>query len=123
MSVKVTVELPDELARKAQSVASQTRRRFEDVLLEWLGRAGAEPPIESLPDDQIMDLCSGQMETGQQEELGDLLARNREGQLDESKRGRLDELMGVYRRGLLRKAQALKTAVDHGLRPRLQITS
>jgi hypothetical protein len=42
MSEKVTVELPEELAQRASAVAAQTRRRFEDVLVEWIGRAGAE---------------------------------------------------------------------------------
>jgi hypothetical protein len=56
------------------------------------------------------------METDQNEELSHLLARNREGQLDEVERQRLDELMQVYRAGLLRKAQALKVAVEKGLR-------
>lgn len=32
---------------------------------------------------------------------------------------RLDELMHLYRRGLVRKAQALKVAVERGLRPPL----
>ena len=54
-----------------------------------------------------------------EQELGDLLARNREGQLSDSERARLDELMQIYRRGLVRKAQALKVAVERDLRPPL----
>jgi hypothetical protein len=60
-----------------------------------------------------------QMDVGQQEELGDLLARHREGLLSGAERARLDELMQTYRRGLVRKAQALKVAVERGLRPPL----
>lgn len=119
MSVKVMVELPDELAERARSVATQTRRRFEDLLVEWIDRAVAEPAMESLADDQVLALCDSQMEAGQQEELSELLTRNREEMLSEAKRDRLSDLMRIYRRGLLRKAQALKTAVDRGLRPRL----
>jgi hypothetical protein len=33
--------------------------------------------------------------------------------------GQLDSLMGIYRRGMVRKAQALKVAVDRGLQPPL----
>jgi hypothetical protein len=119
MSVRVTVELPEELAERARTEAARTRRRFEDVLVEWLDRAGGEPPVESLSDEEVLALCDGQMEGAQQEELGELLARNREGLLQGEERSRLDELMHVYRRGLVRKARALKTAVERGLRPRL----
>jgi hypothetical protein len=119
MTITVTLELPEELAQRARTVASQTRRRFEDVLVEWIDRAGGEPSVESLPDDQLLALCDSQMEAGAQEELSDLVARNREGVLQGAERERLDELMRTYRRGLVRKAQALKTAVERGLRPRL----
>jgi hypothetical protein len=51
--------------------------------------------------------------------LSDLLDRNQEGDLDEAGRRRLDELMRTYRLGLVRKAQAIKVAVNRGLRPRL----
>jgi hypothetical protein len=119
MAETVTLELPEEVARRAREVATRTHRRPESVLLEWLGRAVAEPPVESLSDDEILALCDMQMDVKQQEELGDLLARNREGLLSGAERARLDELMQTYRRGLVRKAQALKVAVERGLKPPL----
>ena len=45
-----------------------------------------------------------------------LLARNREGHLDDTDHAMLDALMQMYRRGLVRKAQAWKVAVARGLR-------
>jgi hypothetical protein len=48
--------------------------------------------------------------------LSDLLARQREGQIDAEGRRRLGDLMRVYENGLLRKAQALRLAVERGLR-------
>jgi len=119
MSVKVTVELPEELAQRARTVAAQTRRRLEDVLVEWIDRAGTEPEVELLPDDQLLALCDGQLDDSAQSELSALLARNREGELAGTEAGRLEELMRLYRRGLVRKARAWKTAVARGLRPRL----
>jgi hypothetical protein len=119
MTVRVTVDLPEELAERARTVAAQTRRRLEDVLLEWLDKVGGETPVELLPDEELLAVCDGQMEAGQQEELGELLARNREGLLQGDERTRLEELMSIYRHGLVRKAQALRTAVERGLRPRL----
>ena len=54
-----------------------------------------------------------------QAELANLLAHNREGTLNESGYQRLDELMQTYRRGMARKAHALKIAVERGLQPPL----
>jgi hypothetical protein len=119
MSEKVTLELPEELVQRARTAAARARRPLEEVLVEWIDRAGAEPAVELLPDDELVALCDLQMETGQQEELSDLLAGSREGQLSSADRHRLDELMHLYRRGLVRKAQAMRAAVARGLKPRL----
>ena len=119
MAETITLELPEDLAIQAKDVATRTQRRLEDVLLEWLDRAAAETPLETLADSQILALCDLQMEANQQEEMSHLLALNREAQLKEKEQERLDELIQLYRRGLVRKAQALQIAVKRGLRPPL----
>jgi len=75
--------------------------------------------VESLPDEQVLDLCDLQMETSEQEIFSDLLARNASGQLMVAEVRQLDELMQVDRRGMVRKARALKVAIDRGLKPAL----
>ena len=117
MGHHVTLDLPPEVAERARAVAAQSHRRAEDVLLEWLGRAATDVPVDLLPDEQVLALRDQQMSEDQQRELGDLLARQREGSLDTLARHRLDELMDIYRRGMVQKAQALKVAVDRGLQP------
>lgn len=92
---------------------------MEDVLLEWLGRAATDLPVDLLPDEQVLALRDQQMSEGQQSELDELLASQREGGLDDASRRRLEEIMDLYRRGMTRKAQALKVAVDRGLQPPL----
>jgi hypothetical protein len=119
MSERVTVELPEELARRAHAVAAQTRRPVEEVLVEWMSRAASDPPVESLSDEELLALCDAELEEDLQEELSDLLERQREGAIKGPERDRLRELMSLYRRGLVRKAQALQGAVARGLRPRL----
>lgn len=119
MSQPVTIELPDELVRQAQTIAEKTHRQVEDILVEWIGRGAAETPAELLPDEQVLALAAVQMGEEQQTELAGLLARQREGALDTRARARLDELMALYRRGMVRKAQALKVAVERGLLPPL----
>lgn len=117
MAEIVTLQLPETLAHKAKEIAAFTNRRLEDVLLEWIDRAITELPVDSLPDEQVLALCDMQMESEQQEVLSELLARQREGELQDGEVRQLDELMGVYRRGLLSKAKALKVAVERGLKP------
>jgi len=116
MGQTVSLDLPPDLAQRAAAVAQQTHRRVEDVLLEWLGRAARDVPIESLPDDQVLALANREMNNSEQRELSALLSSQREGTLDEAARRQLDKLMASYRRGMVEKAQALKVAVERGLR-------
>jgi hypothetical protein len=119
MTEKVTIELPDNVAEQVRSIAAHTQRSFEDVLLDWIRRIGGEPALELLPDHDLLVICNTEPDTAEQDQLSDLLQRNQEGALSPSDRGRLDELMGRYRLGLVRKAHALKVAVSRGLHPPL----
>jgi hypothetical protein len=119
MSETVTLEVPDNLAERARAVAAQTHRPLEEVLIAWLARVAAEVPVEELPDADVLELRDTQMSEAEQAELSALLARQREGTLSDDERGQLDALMRSYRRGMVRKAWALKVAVDRGLQPPL----
>jgi hypothetical protein len=119
MAEKVTIELPEDIARQVRTVADRTQRSFDEVLVEWIRRAGAEPVLELLPDEELLAVCDSHPDEAQQEELSDLLDRNREGGLSDPERERMDQLMRSYRAALVRKAQALKVAVSRGLRPPL----
>lgn len=116
MAETIVLELPEPVARSAREVADRTQKSVEEVLVEWLGKAAAELPVESLSDEQVLALCDIEMELEQQSELSRLLAENREGTITSSERERLDALMQVYRRGLVRKAEAWKAAVRRGLK-------
>jgi len=119
MSQLLTLELPNELADQARSLAAATNRRLVDAVVDWIGRAVMEPAVESLPDAELLALCETTLDVAQEAELSGLLAQFREGALAEADRGRLDQLMGAYRRGLVLKARALKEAVTRGLHPPL----
>jgi hypothetical protein len=116
MSQILALELPNALAAQARSLAAATNRRLEDAVVDWIGRAVTEPAVESLPDAELLALCEATLEAAEQAELSSLLARLREERLAETDRGRLDQLMGAYRRGLVLKARAVKEAVTRGLR-------
>jgi hypothetical protein len=55
------------------------------------------------------------MTTEEQAVFSDLQARHREEYLNEQENSKLDELMQIYRSGLVRKAQAMNIAVKRGL--------
>lgn len=93
MSHLVTLNLPADLARRAQEIAARSQRPVEDVLLEWLDHAATDVPVELLPDEQVLALRDQQMREDQQRELADLLARQREGKLDPAARRRLDAFL------------------------------
>ena len=119
MSEKLIVELPDELLQQVRSVARQTQRSVDEVLADCVRRAGGEPVLELLGDEELLAACDSSLDESLQESLSDLLERNQEGTLDPVERQRLDDLMRTYRTGLVRKAQAIKLAVDRGLRSRM----
>lgn len=115
MSQTITLRVSDEAVKQAREIAARSNQQVEDVLSEWIDRMVMDPPMESLPDDQVLALANQQLDPEQQKELSELLSDNREGTLDEALRVRLDEMMRAYRRGLVRKAQALQVAVARGL--------
>jgi len=78
-----------------------------------------EVPVDRLTDDQVLALCDLTLDPDEQTELANLLDDQREGQLTELRQMRLDELMQIYRHGLVRKSEALNVAVQRGLRPPL----
>ncbi|HET6878878.1 MAG TPA: hypothetical protein VFI31_01910 [Pirellulales bacterium] len=119
MSETVMLELSAELASRARAVAAATNRRLEDVVAEWVGRGAAEPTVESAPDEELLAICDASFPEAAQDELSDLLNRNRESSLPPGERRRLDELMASYRQGLLLKGRAWREAVARGLKPPL----
>ena len=96
-----------------------TNRRLEDAVLDWVRQAIAEPSIEPLADEALLEFCNLTLEEARQAELSNLLAKGQEGELGPEEKPRLDELMADYRRGLKLKARALKEATSRGLRPPL----
>ena len=78
-----------------------------------------EPPVESLPDRELLAVCDATLTEVEQDALTALLSRHGEGSLSAAETARLDALMAAYRQGLVVKARALREAVARGLRPSL----
>lgn len=119
MSQTVTLEVTEQVANHARRIAAMTQRRLEDVLLEWLDHSAAELPVQYLSNEQILKLTAEELSQPIQNELSDLLAKNREGLLQQHEQTRLDALMTLYRQGMVRKAESLRVAVERKLIPPL----
>ncbi|MSR54118.1 MAG: hypothetical protein EXS09_12625 [Gemmataceae bacterium] len=117
MSESMTLDVPADLARRARSLAAATNRRVKDVVVEWLGQVIAESPVEALSDAEVLGLSRSQLSDDEQAAISDLLGRQAE--LAKPERTRLDELLAIYRRGIVLKARATNEAVSRGLIPRL----
>jgi hypothetical protein len=116
MAERITLDLPPSIMEAAREQAVRTHQPVEVVLTIWLDHFVQDQPVASLPDDEIVRLSNLQMDETEQQELSRLLDLNRENALSADQRQRLDELMTTYRRSIVRKAEALKVAVERGLR-------
>ena len=115
MSRKVTLHLRDDLIARANEIAIDSERELEDVLADWIDRYTDDLPVETLSDNEVLRLCSYEMNFVQTHELQELLCRHREHTLDNGESARLDELLQIYRRAIIRKARAIQVAAARGL--------
>ncbi len=115
MNQQITIEVSEQVWRRASILAEQNRRKPEDVLEEWLEETVAETRIEDLSDQEILALTEMKFDDRQQTDFSRLLEKNRENKLDLSDKLELDALMRTYENGLLRKSKALRVAVECGL--------
>ncbi len=115
MSEQLTIEVSDRIVHQAEHTSAKTSRPIEQVIADWLEHTVKEMPVDDLSDDELLSLTKLQLSPEKQSRYSRLLVKNREGQLDEKDRCELDSLMRSYEHGLLRKAQALRSAVQRGL--------
>lgn len=115
MNQQITIEVSEQVWRRANILAEQKSRKPEDVLEEWLEETVAETRIEDLSDEEILALTENNFDERRQENFSRLLERNREGVLTTAEKTELDEMMRIYEIGLLQKSKALRVAVERGL--------
>lgn len=114
MTESVNLRLQGALLQQAQELATITNSTLQDVLLDWLNFSLSEQPLDSLTDDQLLEVCRLDMPSPQRQQLDSLLVSKA---LTEADNERLNQLRRVYRLGLVRKAKASRLAFDRGLSP------
>jgi hypothetical protein len=115
MNQQITLTVSDNVWFYAKAVAVRSKQRVEDVLSDWLEKGSSEIEVEKLSDVEVLALAELKMPPKQQKQLHKLLDKNGEGELTSVEKNKLDEMMEVYEIALLRKAQAMRVAVERGL--------
>lgn len=129
MATQITLDLPDEVYKKAEHFAQLTNRNVADILTQVItlslspisSQSAPNDKLEiasfaSLPDEEVIALTELQMESEQDQRLSELLYNQQAGTLANTDHSELLALMQVYQEKLLLKAQALREAVQRGLR-------
>lgn len=125
----ITLELPDELYQRAQDFAELVSQDVGEALIEMLSlslphfsperaleASAAETPVTALSDPEVLALTELTMEPVQDQRLSELLERQQAGTLKITEKPELWALMQTYQINLVRQAQALRVAVERGLR-------
>jgi hypothetical protein len=123
MTEQFTLALPATVLEGAKLVAGRSGRPVDAVLIEALERAfeplgkwAPEPPVAQWSDQEVLDAADSRMPEREDDRLSELLDLQQAGKLHETQRGELDALLEMYKRGSLRKSEALVEAVRRGLR-------
>lgn len=120
----VTLSLPDDVYRRAEQLARLTGRDLAATLADTLAVSlsllgvitAPESALSDASDEEVVALSELTMDRVQDGRLSLLLDRQQAGELSAEERVELMALMQMYQEGLLRKAQALREAVQRGLR-------
>ncbi|MGL5942341.1 MAG: hypothetical protein ACRC2S_18585 [Waterburya sp.] len=132
MNKTITLNLPEDVYNRANSIAQLISRDLADVLIEAislslsptspLGESDSSrtESIKSLSDSQVIALSELQMNPEQDSRLSQLLLKQQADTLSETERPELWTLMQIYQTLLVKKAAALREAVSRGLREPLE---
>lgn len=112
----ITLELPDEVYRRAQRVARATRRPIEEVVIEWI-RPPAQvnlPELDRLSDDELLQVASATIPSKHAQRLQELLTTQQQRSLSEKEQREAVALVEQEDLLTLRKARALFLLKQHG---------
>lgn len=132
MNKPITLNLPEDVYNRASGLAQLIGRDLTEVLIEAISLSlSSTSPInesdhhqaeslKSLSDSEVIAMSELQMESEQDLRLSQLLSKQQADTLSEAERPELWTLMQIYQTLLLKKAVALREAVERGLREPLE---
>ena len=122
MSTQLTLDLPENLVARAQSIALSAGQSVNDLLAESIELslkpwgAVVEGDIHQCGDEEVLNACGLELSKEDDRRLTELLQQQQAETLLGHEQAELASLMQVYQEGLARKAEALREAVRRGLR-------
>jgi hypothetical protein len=125
MAVEITLSLPEDLIEQARRIAGATDSNTETVLTDVLDMiwptldtfsVSNEPPVSSLPDEEVLELADMKMDRAENKRLRALQTKGKTTGLTAGESNELLLLFKKYQLGQLRKSEALAEAVQRGLR-------
>jgi hypothetical protein len=124
MSRQITLELPDDVFRRAEGFARASGRDVTSVLTDtldtalpdWREEVDAVGPVSVMSNADVLALADSRMAPHQDQRLSELLYAQQARELSNGEREELARLMQVYEVGMVRKAAAQAEAVRRGLR-------
>lgn len=126
MSTQLTLDLPENLVARAQTIALRAGQSVNDLLAESIELSlkpwgtVVEGDIHQCGDEDVLKACGLELSTKDDCRLTELLQRQQAETLLVHEQAELASLMQVYQEGLVRKAEALREAVRRGLRGPVQ---
>ena len=122
MSTQLTLDLPENLVARAQTIARRAGKSVNDLLAENIELslkpwgAVVEGDIHQCGDEEVLNACGLELSMEDDRRLTELLQQQQAETLLGHEQAELASLMQVYQEGLARKAEALREAVRRGLR-------
>ncbi|MGE0681578.1 MAG: hypothetical protein AB7P69_11865 [Candidatus Binatia bacterium] len=115
----VTLELPDEVYKRAQRVAQATRRPLEEVVIEWIRPPALVklPELERLSDDELIQTARATLPPEHRHRLQELLAVQQQRSLSEDEQREAVALVEQEDFVTLCKAKALFLLKQRGVLP------
>jgi hypothetical protein len=121
--MQVTLNLPENIYRRAERLAQLTGQDVKDVIanrldvsLPPLGSELDHRPIETLSDSDVLALSESMMDENLNARMSLLIEKQQASEINDAERAELKMLMDVFEVGQFRKAQALVESVKRGLR-------
>ena len=120
-AMEITVNLPENVYQNVSSIAQLTDRTIDEIIEETFENR-FEREVEMLKksvalssNNEVLQLANLQMPEKQSNKLSQLLAKNGQGNLTDSERKEIGELMQINRFNDLRKAIGIVEALKRGL--------
>ena len=123
MTKELTLHLPDHIYRRAKRIADITGQdvseiiaRRIDLTLPPLTSELDSRPVESLPDEELLEVADSMMDEVQNAWMSALQYKQQAGTITDEEKAELKILLEIFEAGQLRKTQALVEAVNRRLR-------